>query len=446
MLRGSFGRLLVAVGALGVVLASSVALGSVRREGSWPGGDKVVKLDADGIPRADAVKRLADAAGWSIVFNAPATDTVNVHVQKQPADKVLEFLLSDANYVATRDGTLISIVRAPADAATAAAPTPPTPPTPATPPTPPAPPAPPAVPTARGSDRVISGGSLTIEKGETVHDLAVFGGSADIWGTVTGDVTVMGGSAHVHEGGHVLGDAEAVGGSMVIDDGARVDGDVAAVGGTLERGDRAQIGGDVVENGHGHGKVRVRDDHDDEPVEDAHASAASRARQAARDAGSAVTRTALLFVLGAVLLALGSSRMERLQAEVAARPMRSFALGVVGVLVALVLVIALCVIIVGIPFAIIGILLAVLAVAVGLCATLTTLGAGLLGHRSQSPYVHLAVGCAVLLVLGAIPFLGAFVKAAAVLIGIGAVVATRGAGLIPPRSKNGAPYREAPLA
>jgi hypothetical protein len=121
--------------------------------------------------------------------------------------------------------------------------------------------------------------------------------------------------------------------------------------------------------------------------------------------------------------------METLQAEIAARPMRSFALGVVTVITAMVLFVALCVIVVGIPFALVGAILFALGTGAGLCAVLTTVGAALLGHRTQSPYVHLAVGCALLLVVGAIPYLGAVAKAVAILIGLGSLAATRAAGL-----------------
>ena len=83
-------------------------------------------------------------------------------------------------------------------------------------------------------------------------------------------------------------------------------------------------------------------------------------------------------------------------------------------------------------------------IAAGLCAALETLGGALLGHRTKNPYAHLAFGCAVFLVVGAIPFLGGLVKAAVLLAGIGSVAATRGAGLFPAKNRpNGSPYREA---
>src|SRR5262249_44912510 len=152
-----------------------------------------------GIARADAVKELAAEAGWSIVLYGTPTDPVDVHVDGQPADRVLELLLADGVYEVSRKGDLIAVKRL--DAGDAAAPAAP----------------PPPAPKVRGSDRVVSGHSLRIEQGEIVHDVSVLGGSADVLGTVTGDLSVMGGSAHLYEGAHVMGDAATVGGSLVID-------------------------------------------------------------------------------------------------------------------------------------------------------------------------------------------------------------------------------------
>jgi hypothetical protein len=453
----------VVLAGVGVLAVSGLAWSAVKREGAWPDLDKKVSVEVHGVSRAEAIRKLADAAGWSVVLRAPPGDPVDLHVKDQPAGKVLELLLGDARYVASREGTLVSIAREGAE--------PPAPPAPsalAVLPLPPAPPAAPSAPAAPsldaapeapeptagpslsavvetgGEDRVVTGGSLKIEKGDTVHDVVVMGGSVDVWGKVTGDLAVLGGSARVHDGAHVRGDATAVGGALTIEDGARVDGDVGVVGGSLRRGDHAQVGGVSRHGKHGRSvRLGVRS-----PDDDLDGGAAARRGISlaglARDAGGALTRSALLFVFGAVFLALATRRMESLQAEVAARPMRSFALGIVGALAAFVALVALCVTVVGIPFAFVALLLGAIAAYVGICAVLTTAGGALLGHRTKNPYVHLAAGCALLLVLGAIPYVGGLLTAAVVLVGIGALVATRAAGLVPPR-KNGAqgPYRTA---
>src|SRR5690606_14002156 len=125
--------------------------------------------------------------------------------------------------------------------------------------------------------------------------------------------------------------------------------------------------------------------------------------------GGAITRTALLFVFGAVLFALATRRMEALQGEVAARPMRSFALGVLGFFVAVIALVALSVTVIGIPIAIIAVLCGVFATYAGICAPLATVGRALFGHKTKNPYMHLALGCALFMLASAVPWLGGFV-------------------------------------
>src|SRR6185295_11108640 len=80
------------------------------------------------MPRSEAVRRIADAAGWNIVWTSPSDDPVDVHVKKQPATQVLELILSDGDYVARRKGDLIQIEHD--KGAPAAIPLPPVPPLP----------------------------------------------------------------------------------------------------------------------------------------------------------------------------------------------------------------------------------------------------------------------------------------------------------------------------
>ena len=405
------------------------AAAEVSRQGEWPDLDKRVTLDVAGVSRSVAVKKLAEAAGWSVMLSFPAGEPIDLNVSDQPAGKVLDLILSDADYVASRDGALIEIRRAAAASPGAS------PPDPAVAPAPPPAPA----PTERGSDRLVSGHSLRIEAGETVHDVAVIGGSVEVFGTVTGDLVVSGGSLHIYEGAHVFGDASTVGGSVTVDDGARVDGDIDVVGGSLRRGAKAIIGGGVEQNGDS-GRRGSGSGGDDGSERGASALASF-----GRDVARASTRSALLFVFGAVLLSLWPRRMEVLKVEVASRPMRTFAMGVVGILGVLALSAVLCVTVLGIPFAIVGLLLAMFAICAGLCATLETAGAAIAGHRAKSPYTHLAAGCLLLLVLSPIPFVGGLITFIAVMIGAGSIIATRVTGLFPSRPSAPppapAPYR-----
>jgi len=433
-----------------VSLLSPVAPASaaVRIQGSWPDLDKPVSVDARKVPRSDAIRKLADAAGWSVMVQGVAPDEVDIHVTRQPAGKVLGMLLADRDYVASRDGDLVSIVPDTASGAVGG-------PAAASPAASASSVAGPVAsdvvaPGASSStdddsdgraatkdedgssgkgavlDRVITGGNVRVERGEVVHDVAVFGGNADVLGTATGDVTVIGGRAHIQPGAHVKGDVTVVGGDLTVDDGARVDGDVGVVGGMLHQGEHAEVGRLAGSGRHGTVRVKFGDDK----------TATWTFREMLHDLGASVTRTALLFVFGAIFLALAAERMQSLQREIAARPMKSFALGVVGMLVMAATLVALCITIVGIPFAVMAALFAAVVIYVGVCAALTVAGAALLRHRTTNPYVHLGVGCALLLLIGWLPYVGTAVTAVVGLVGLGSLLATRGAGLVPPRARS----------
>jgi hypothetical protein len=284
---------------------------------------------------------------------------------------------------------------------------------------------------------VVTGGHVTIEKGETVGDVTVLGGSLDVFGDVEGDLAVFGGESEIHEGGEVHGDAVTLGGSLTVDDGADVDGDVSVIGGSLHRGDKAKIGGSARDD---KGELKVSIDSDDDAKAEPKAP-----HHFVSSMATSMSESALMFVFGAVLLALLTKRVDALKVEVASRPMRSFAVGIVGSIVGVIALLALCVTIVGIPLAFVGSLAVVVAVYGSVTAVLTTVGQALLGHKTSNPYMHLALGCALLFVTASIPVVGGFVIAAVVFTAIGALIATRAAGLVPPRTRTtpSDPYRTA---
>ncbi|HEY2510391.1 MAG TPA: hypothetical protein VGI39_06035 [Polyangiaceae bacterium] len=475
-----------------VMTVAATAGATVKHEGTWPASETPVSLDATNLRRDDAIKRLADAAGWSVVLKTAeekSSDTLTLHLKNQPPSKILDLILSGGAYVAKRDGSIVSIEGGEADddaskaadkaipkaiasaieAATASldkandkandkeGDVPPLPPMPAVPPVPPIPPVPPVPPVPgvhahahhNKHDRTITGGHQTIAKGESVGDVTVFGGSCDVYGDVEGDLAVFGGSAHIHEGGEVHGDAVTLGGNVQVDDGATIDGDVTRIGGSFHSSDKAHIGGTSRDGKEGVTVSVSGDDDDDDDKSPSISSEpktpVSHGRHLLEAVGATLTESSLLFVFGAVLLALATRRMDALKVEVASRPMKSFALGVVGALASLVALVVLCVTIIGIPLAIVGVLGAVVAIYGSITAVLTTLGQALLGHKTSNPYVHLAVGCLILFVGGSIPWFGGLLITAVVLTSIGALVATRAAGFVPPRTRVTPtdPYRSA---
>lgn len=370
----------------------AVALAAdVHREGSFA-GDPPVSLDLDRVARRVALQELAKAAGWSLVLpTEPSGDAVTLHVQNQDPGVLLDAILAgDATvpaYRVRRDKSLVIVDRE--FEGRRDRPRPPTPPAAA----------------GEARDRTVTGGSIVIAEDETAHDVTVMGGKADVLGTVTGDLTVFGGKAEVHPGAVVAGDATAIGGKLTIDDGAEVRGHSGVVGGVLNR----------AAGSHSHGI-------DDVEV----SSLLAGPRRLMGGVGRALSSAALLFVFGAILFALAPDRMERLQAELAARPMRSFALGVLTFLGLVAAVAALCVTIIGIPVAIVLVLASVFAGYAGACGVLATGGRAVLGHRTRNPYVHLAFGAVVFLAVSALPWVGDVVTLVTIALSLGALFATKG--------------------
>lgn len=446
-LRNSSSGLTALVSLCTVLAVTNAANATVEKKGEWPAEDKKVTLSLDDIDQKDALEKLADEAGWSIVVKGMGLEKTTLHVKDQPAEKVLNVLLADGDWIAQRDGSLISISRnhnaKPAVDAIAA---------------PPAPPPPPVVPPpeakqdiniklslksdddekgpkkGEGKDREVVGQNLVIEKDEVVRNVQLVGGSLVVKGTVTGDVELVGGKVELDPGSRVMGDVEVMGGSVDIKNGARIDGDTQIVGGHLEREEGAQV----------HGNVSTRIEGD----EDHHENAAGMGARAAREMGECTTAGAFLFALGSVLLALFSKRSETLKVEFAARPMRMFGLGIAGFFGGLVTLGALCVTVIGIPFAVIGLLLGIFATFAAMTSVLEVMGRALIGHKTKNEYAHLAFGCALFAVTMMIPVIDDIAKLGLMFVSIGTLVATRGAGLIPQR-KNGSsipdahPYRSA---
>jgi hypothetical protein len=392
---------------------------TVKKEGAWPAVEKKVDLEVDGPP-SEALKQLAKEAGWSLVLQDGAGidlagKNVHVSVEDQPADAVLDALFVGREVVAQRNGPLVTVMAA----APAVVPPPVVVPPPIVPPVP----TPVPFPTARGEDREIVGRDLVVGADEIVHNATVTGGSAVIKGTVTGDLVVTGGSASVRSGAHVIGDATVLGGKLRVEKGARLDGGAHVTGGSLERDD-----GVSRRHRTSHTPSATPDAND---VED---ESPGRITMALRSAGRSLTRASLLFVLGCVLLALLAPRMERLRVEVASRPMRSFALGIVGAIAGTIAAIVglglLCITVIGIPVAVAVALGLALSIYGSVASVLMTFGAAVSGHRTSNPYLHLLVGCGAFLLATWLPYVGGVVTFVVIMLALGALVATKGAGFL----------------
>lgn len=372
--------------ALGLVclLSAAPAHAAIERSGVWP-PDERVSLTLSEVPRSEAVRRLAEEAGWSLVQQGVGKDPVSLSVKDEPADKVLLMVLSGQDGVIERDGSLVSIRGASATPDASAEP---------------AAAKPLATPKGPEEDLFVPE-TGHIGKDESARDVFVFG-SVVIEGTVTGSVVVFGGEARLKKGARVRDDVIAFGGVLDIEDGVQIGGDVAALFGTLKRGTASP-----------EDCVACIDEKKDPWA------------QFFETFFEDLTRSALAWLLGALLIALAPARVEQLRGEMERRPLRNLGLGLLGALGLLLTVATLAITIVGIPLAIVVLVLSLVAMYLTFCVVPLALGRRVAGARSQNPYMHLAIGCGLLVVLLTIPVVGELVSFAGTMIAIGALVRTR---------------------
>ncbi len=96
-------------------------------------------------------------------------------------------------------------------------------------------------------DKVVFGGTFTLESGQSLDgDLVIFGGAVttEADSTVNGDIVLIGGVVEV--GGTVNGSLIGIGGAVQLREAAVVNGDLVTIGATLSREEGARINGDVV--------------------------------------------------------------------------------------------------------------------------------------------------------------------------------------------------------
>jgi hypothetical protein len=96
-------------------------------------------------------------------------------------------------------------------------------------------------------NRLVIGGTLTLEEGEILdEDLTILGGNVTLeqGSSVTGNVQLLGGRLEVN--GHIEGEILAAGGFLSLGSTAEVEGDVTLAGAVLDRDPGAVIGGELV--------------------------------------------------------------------------------------------------------------------------------------------------------------------------------------------------------
>lgn len=271
-------------------------------------------------------------------------------------------------------------------------------------------------------DIAIMGGSLVVEQDAKVRgDIAIAGGSATVDGTVDGDIAVFGGQVTLGETALVTGDVALAGGTLNREAGARVEGRVAEAGDFPDLGFNFTPGTFNFLEG---GAVRARG-----PMEMVLAAMWWGIRTVMK-----------IFILGALafLLALLAPNALRNATRTAEQsPIESFAVGCLGILAMVLLIILSAITIIGIPVALVLIVILVAGLLYGLIVTGTLLGERLLKGLNVTAVrltTAAVVGVVLIEILRAltdvVPLMGGLlsftVSVLVISLGAGAVVLSRG--------------------
>jgi hypothetical protein len=242
---------------------------------------------------------------------------------------------------------------------------------------------------------IILGGSVTLVDSARVGD--------SVW--------VLGGTFYQH--GEISGDLAVLGGIVELGSAARIDGDLILSGGSVAGLGQVQVGGEVTE------QIGLN-----VPLSPAWEADQSREVQVA----FAGLRVLVIAAFAALLAILVPRPLRRVETAVRHEPLPAVALGILGLLVGLPLVVFMALTVVLLPVALVVLLLLVLSVAYGWSA----IGLGLaraLARRPVPPPIAAALGAGGLALLAEllsrIPLMGSVLAITLATTGFGAVLLTR---------------------
>ena len=247
---------------------------------------------------------------------------------------------------------------------------------------------------ADAKDRVRIGGDVVVEEGVEVNEAVAVGGSVTVYGKVKKS-------------------AGAVGGSITLGPNAVIGNDVVAVGGAVKQAQGSKINGDIVEMNIPGVSAIIPFLTEDTPVS---------------LSWTIKIATLLGFLALAVLMvAVAPKPINLISEHVRQHTGRTILWSLLGLAVLVPLAIFLAISVIGIPLIALEVFLVGLAFFVGYIAIAQLLGdriAALMGRPALHAIWLTVLGLLALWLIGWVPYLGSLVKAAAVLLGFGGVLAT----------------------
>jgi len=379
--------------------------GGTRLEGRLPDNLPVVSLDQTRGTILDALDAISKQAGVGLVVTAPEaaiSRPLAIRISKRPASEALQLVLEAGSLRATvEDGVLKvrpdTLPRAPRSERIRRR-------------------------GERGRDRLgersAFGESLRIEAGEDVVNATAIGGSLTVLGRVRGNAVAMGGSVTLAPEGRVEGDAIAIGGSVNLAPGARVEGNGIAVGGTVMVEEGSFLGGDNV--GLGGALPRI--------VGSVVSGVVGGGTHLRGHFGlvARLARGALLLGITVLVALIFPTQVARVRTFMTSRPGLSSLGGLAVLLGFMPLCVLLAVTIIGIPLIPIAVIVLIAILVFGVTVSALWLGERVSSLREgATPLKAVALGAAILGVVGVIPWVGATTVVAAALVAAGATLLSR---------------------
>jgi hypothetical protein len=279
------------------------------------------------------------------------------------------------------------------------------------------------------NDRIVFGDTYTLTSGSTQNgSLTIFGGvvSLETGSTVTGDVVILGGTLNAN--GEIQGNLNSLGGSLFLGDSAVVDGDLSMLGGSLHQADGAQVMGEVVNGGVGSVNVSVPTLNSGSTF---FSNLVSTLKPLFNFLGTLVN-SLILAALAMLVVLIWPQPSDRIAQSIAAQPLIAGGLGLLTIIVLPALLILIIITIILIPVTILGFLLLGIATLFGWIAVGLEVGKRIVQLFKQEwhPAVTAGLGTLVITLLasfiGTIPCIGWIVSFLITIIGLGAVILTRG--------------------
>jgi hypothetical protein len=259
---------------------------------------------------------------------------------------------------------------------------------------PPLPPLPPPIPEGPIEDRVAYGRAVHVMPGETVNDVASFGGPVIVEGHVLGDVASFGGTIDLRPGAIVEGDALSFGGMVYVAEGAEL------------HGDRMNYAGSQAF---------------DQEEEEHHVQPSFMRR--------AYNKLVFLLSLagaGVLVVGLFPNRVAKVAQDIGEHPIRSAVVGTLGTIVVSVVGLLFAITILGLPLSFVLFGLLGIAWLLGFVALCQAVGDRLpFEQKPHGRWIAFLVGVLLVSFVGALPFVGWLTITGISVIGIGAALSTK---------------------